>query len=107
MFRYARLNAYRFPPSDAMMPNNIYPCALTCPILHNNTRASAARKGGLMDDPQWLPAGPPGRLNKDGVKRFQKGYLAYAGGGKNSRGTQLILAFQVRTCVYNMQVLLV
>jgi len=28
------------------------------------------------------------------VKRFRKGYLAYAGAGKNSRGTQLILAFQ-------------
>lgn len=29
-----------------------------------------------------------------GTKRFQKGYLAYAGAGKNSRGTQLIMAFQ-------------
>ena len=51
-------------------------------------------KGGLKDDLQWLPAGPPGRVNDDGVKRFQKGYLAYAGAGKNSRGTQLILAFE-------------
>jgi hypothetical protein len=29
-----------------------------------------------------------------GTKRFQKGYLAYAGAGKNSRGTQLIMAFE-------------
>ena len=51
-------------------------------------------KGGLPDDPQWLPAGPPGRINDKGIKRFQRGYLAYAGAGKNSRGTQLILSFQ-------------
>jgi hypothetical protein len=29
-----------------------------------------------------------------GTARFQKGYLAYAGAGKNSRGTQLIMSFQ-------------
>ena len=48
-------------------------------------------RGGLPDDPQWLPAGPPGR-EINGVTRFQKGYLSYAGAGKNSRGTQLIMA---------------
>jgi peptidyl-prolyl cis-trans isomerase A (cyclophilin A) len=53
------------------------------------------RFGGLKDDPNWLPEGPPGRKDpKTGVHRFQKGYLAYAGGGKNSRGTQLIVALQ-------------
>ena len=51
------------------------------------------RKGNLPDDPQWLPAGPPGRTI-NGTSRFQKGYLAYAGAGKNSRGTQLIMAFR-------------
>ena len=50
-------------------------------------------KGGLKDDPSWLPLGPTNR-ELDGVKRFQKGYLAYAGAGKNSRGTQLIVSFQ-------------
>ena len=49
-------------------------------------------KGGLKDDPQWLPEGPPGRQDEFGTKRFPKGYLAYAGAGKNSRGTQLIVA---------------
>ena len=28
------------------------------------------------------------------MKRFAKGYLAYAGSGKNSRGTQLIMAIK-------------
>lgn len=51
------------------------------------------KKGHLPDDPSWLPLGPPGR-EINGVKRFQKGYLAYAGAGKNSRGTQLIVAFE-------------
>jgi len=50
-------------------------------------------KGSLPDDPPWLPQGPPGR-EINGVRRFQKGYLAYAGAGKNSRGTQLIVAFE-------------
>lgn len=51
------------------------------------------RKGNLIDDPQWLPSGPPGRVI-NGRKRFKKGYIAYAGGGINSRGTQLILAYE-------------
>ena len=51
------------------------------------------KHGNLPDDPQWLPAGPPGR-EINGVRRFQKGYFAYAGAGKNSRGTQLIVAFE-------------
>ena len=49
------------------------------------------RKGNLKDDPSWLPLGPTNREH-DGVKRFRKGYMAYAGAGKNSRGTQLIMA---------------
>lgn len=49
--------------------------------------------GNLLDDPSWLPLGPSGR-QINGTKRFQKGYLAYAGAGNNSRGTQLIMSFQ-------------
>lgn len=51
------------------------------------------KKGNLKDDAPWLPLGPPGR-EVNGVKRFQKGYLAYAGAGVNSRGTQLIMSFE-------------
>ena len=46
----------------------------------------------LIDDPNWLPEGPTHRTNELGVKRFGKGYLAYAGGGENSRSNQLIVA---------------
>lgn len=49
--------------------------------------------GNLPDDPSWLPLGPPGR-QINGIKRYQAGYLGYAGAGKDSRGTQLILAFE-------------
>jgi cyclophilin family peptidyl-prolyl cis-trans isomerase len=49
--------------------------------------------GNLKDDPPWLPFGPTGR-EINGVKRYQKGYLGYAGAGKNSRGTQLIVALE-------------
>ncbi|CAJ1941730.1 unnamed protein product [Cylindrotheca closterium] len=51
-------------------------------------------KGSIEDDPNWLPEGPNHRENKQGVKRFARGYLAYAGGGKKSRGTQLIVALK-------------
>jgi cyclophilin family peptidyl-prolyl cis-trans isomerase len=50
-------------------------------------------KGNLLiDDRNWLPEGPTHRKNALGVKRFSKGYLAYAGGGKNSRSNQFIVA---------------
>lgn len=49
--------------------------------------------GNLKDDSPWLPLGPTGR-EINGVKRYQKGYLGYAGAGKNSRGTQLIVALE-------------
>ena len=55
-------------------------------------RSSQRQWGSIKDDPSWLPLGPAHRENEQGVKRFAKGYLAYAGGGKNSRGVQLIMA---------------
>jgi cyclophilin family peptidyl-prolyl cis-trans isomerase len=46
----------------------------------------------IPDDPNWLPEGPTNRENELGVKRFQKGYMAYAGAGKDSRTLQIIVA---------------
>lgn len=46
----------------------------------------------IPDDVNWLPEGPNFRFNKDGVKRYARGYMAYAGSGKNSRSNQLIVA---------------
>lgn len=51
-------------------------------------------KKRLPDDPNWLPEGPAHRTNAQGVKRFAQGYLAYAGAGKESRSSQLIVALQ-------------
>ena len=33
-------------------------------------------RSSFKDDPQWLPSGPTNRVNKLGVKRFAKGFLA-------------------------------
>ena len=52
------------------------------------------RKHTLQDDTNWLPEGPTHRTNELGVKRFSKGFLAYAGGGKNSRSNQFIVALK-------------
>ena len=46
----------------------------------------------LKDDVNWQPKGPDYRTNEFGVKRYAKGYVAYAGSGENSRGNQLIVA---------------
>ena len=55
--------------------------------------ASGKRFGKtILDDPQWLPAGPNHRENSMGVKRFQRGYMSYAGGGPNTRSQQLFVA---------------
>jgi len=51
-------------------------------------------RGNLKDDPNWLPEGKEFRENDLGVMRFAKGYLAYAGGGKNTRGNQFILSLE-------------
>lgn len=48
----------------------------------------------IPDDPNWLPEGKTYRENEYGVKRFQRGYLAYAGAGRNTRSLQLIVALQ-------------
>ena len=46
----------------------------------------------IQDDRNWLPEGPAHRTNESGKKRYTKGYMAFAGGGKNSRSNQLIVA---------------
>lgn len=51
------------------------------------------RYRSIPDDPNWLPEGPSHR-QMNGIKRFQRGYLAYAGAGHNSRSSQLIVALR-------------
>ena len=52
-------------------------------------------KNTLPDDPNWLPEGPTHRTDPlTNIKRFNRGYLAYAGAGKHSRDIQFIVALQ-------------
>lgn len=46
----------------------------------------------IPDDPNWLPEGPKFRENTKGVKRFARGYMAYAGAGPKSRDNQFIVS---------------
>lgn len=48
----------------------------------------------IPDDTNWLPEGPNFKQNSAGVKRFAKGYLAFAGGGPNTRDNQFIVALE-------------
>ena len=47
----------------------------------------------MIDDHNWLPEGPTHRTNELGVKRFAKGFLAYAGAGPNTRGVQVSVVY--------------
>lgn len=60
--------------------------------LNSKPKWSKAFRETLPDDPNWLPEGPNHRTNSKGVARFAIGYLAYAGGGENSRDNQLIVS---------------
>eukprot|EP00931_Biecheleriopsis_adriatica_P023154 TRINITY_DN14691_c0_g1_i3.p1 TRINITY_DN14691_c0_g1~~TRINITY_DN14691_c0_g1_i3.p1 ORF type:complete len:292 (-),score=50.82 TRINITY_DN14691_c0_g1_i3:35-910(-) len=44
------------------------------------------RKGKITDDPQWLDLSAPNRM--------KRGYLSFAGGGPNSRGTEFFFSFR-------------
>lgn len=59
--------------------------------LSSDASLSKLFRESIPDDKNWLPEGPEHR-EKNGVKRFAKGYVAYAGGGKNSRNKQLIVS---------------
>jgi peptidyl-prolyl cis-trans isomerase A (cyclophilin A) len=56
--------------------------------------ASRQFPGSIPDDPNWVPEGPTHRENSLGVKRFSRGYMAFAGAqaANGSRGVQLIVA---------------
>lgn len=60
--------------------------------LNSNKDLSTKYRPNLEDDPNWLPEGPAYRTNEQGVVRFAQGYMAYAGGGTNSRTNQLIIS---------------
>jgi cyclophilin family peptidyl-prolyl cis-trans isomerase len=57
--------------------------------------ASRQFRATLRDEPNWLPEGPTHRENSLGVKRFSRGYMAFAGSNSatdGSRNAQLIVA---------------
>ena len=60
--------------------------------LSSDASLSSLFQKTIPDDKNWLPEGKEYRSNKEGVKRFAKGYIAYAGGGENSRNRQLIVS---------------
>ena len=51
------------------------------PAVHKFWR----RRGSIKDDPQWLPMHQKG-------KRFKRGMISFAGGGPNTRNTEMFIA---------------
>jgi cyclophilin family peptidyl-prolyl cis-trans isomerase len=62
--------------------------------LNNDPAVTRKNDENLKDDPNWLPEGPKYRENDNGVKRFARGYLAYAGAGSDTRGNQFIVSLK-------------
>lgn len=60
--------------------------------LNSDPKLSNEFRESIQDDINWLPEGPKHRKNSDGVIRFAQGYLAFAGGGPNTRDNQLIVS---------------
>ena len=49
--------------------------------IPSETERYSGQQHKMIDDRNWLPEGPTHRTNELGVKRFAKGFLAYAGAG--------------------------
>ena len=62
--------------------------------LNTDPQLSRKYRPTLEDDPNWLPEGKDNRRNEQDVLRFARGYMAYAGGGKNSRNNQFIISLK-------------
>jgi cyclophilin family peptidyl-prolyl cis-trans isomerase len=52
--------------------------------------ASHDFRASIPDDPNWLPEGPTHRENSLGVKRFSRGYMAFAGAKNSKNGSRTI-----------------
>lgn len=75
------------------LPVPLFRClrGFLCQFGLSGDPARNRRYRSIPDDRPWLPPGPEHR-EREGRKRFPKGYLAYAGSGKDSRSIQLIVA---------------
>lgn len=62
--------------------------------INSDPHLSKKFRPAINDDPNWLPEGKEHRKNDKGVARFARGYLAYAGGGRDSRSNQFIISLQ-------------
>jgi peptidyl-prolyl cis-trans isomerase A (cyclophilin A) len=63
--------------------------------LNGNPKSMKLYQATIPDDPNWLPEGPDHRRDPvTGVRRFNRGYMAYAGAGPHSRDNQFIVALK-------------
>jgi len=60
--------------------------------LNSDKKLSQQFSDTIKDDATWLPEGKKHRKNKDGVVRFARGYLAFAGSDLNTRSNQFIVS---------------
>ena len=62
--------------------------------LSSNPKTSQDFQETIVDDINWLPEGPDHKRNKQGVKRYARGYVGYAGSGAHTRNNQFIIALE-------------
>lgn len=75
----------------------LFRCTDACQFgLSSNKTLTKAFGKSIPDDPLWLPTGPEHRFSSgpEKIKRYPKGVLTHAGGGKNSRDVQFVLTLK-------------
>ena len=75
----------------------LFRCTDACQFgLSSNATLTKQFGKSIPDDPLWLPTGPEHRFSEgpNPIKRYPKGVLTHAGGGRNSRGTQFVLTLK-------------
>ena len=82
---------------DTSIP--LFRCTDACQFgLSSNATLTKLFRKSIPDDPLWLPTGPEHRFSngtkKNKIKRYPKGVLTHAGGGKNTRSVQFVLTLK-------------
>jgi cyclophilin family peptidyl-prolyl cis-trans isomerase len=73
----------------------LFRCTDACQFgLSGNPQATQKFDTRLNDDPPWLPPGKDYRQNEQGVSRYPRGFLTFAGAGPHSRSNQLVLTLK-------------
>ena len=81
--------------SSSRPPTALFRCTDACQFgLAGDPVLTKMYSQPILDDVQWLPAGPNHRENALGIRRYPAGMLTFAGSGPDSRSNQFVLTLK-------------